>query len=276
MACRLANVDLPTVASTSCWDCGKVVHMTPVDGSAVIRAEDFFRHRVMGCFRCDGCQALNIAQGLGNPKAGADVLAWLAGRKKLEWLPRRIPTKSFPDVPPEIAATASEAYACRWMANGRRAAVLMARSVIEATAKDLGITDGKLIAKIDAMLAQGFIRPHVRDGAHEVRYLGNEMAHGDFVRPVSPEDADLVLTLMSEVLGDVYQSPARVARAQAAREERKRQAEQLAALLQQKPFASSPAMAKVVESLAIGQAPPVQLPGSSKQHQPGEAESRDR
>ncbi len=126
------------------------------------------------------------------------------------------------------------------------------------------------------MLVQGLIRPHVRDGAHEVRYLGNEMAHGDFVQPVSPQDADLVLTLMSEVLGDVYQSPARVARAQAAREERKRQAEQLAALLQQKPFTSSPAMAKVVESLVIGQAPPPQLPGPSQQHHSVEPESRDR
>lgn len=271
--CLSCEVNLPTMASTACWDCGKVAHMTAVDGSAVVRAADLFRHRVMGCFRCDGCQALNIAQTLGNPKAGADVLAWLAGRKKLEWLPRRTPTKTFPDVPLEIAAAASEAYACRLMANGRRAAVLMARSVIEATAKDLGITDGHLIAKIDAMLTGGFIRPHVRDGAHEVRYLGNEMAHGDFVQSVSSEDADLVLTLMSEVLGDVYQSPARVARAQAAREERKRQAEQLAALLQQKPFTSSPAMAKVVESLAIGQVPPLQLPGPSQQRDSVEPES---
>jgi hypothetical protein len=62
------------------------------------------------------------------------------------------------------------------------------------------------------------IRPHVRDGAHQVRLFGNDMAHGDFVRDVSPEDADLVLTLMSEVLDDVYQSPARVKRAQMSRQ----------------------------------------------------------
>ena len=261
------------MASTTCWDCGKVAHMTAVDGSAVVRPADLFRHHVMGCFRCDGCQALNIAQTMGNPKAGVDVLARLAARKKLEWLPRRVPSKVFPDVPPEIAAAASEAYACRLMANGRRAAVLMARSVIEATAKDLGITDGKLIAKIDAMLTGGFIRPHVRDGAHEVRYLGNEMAHGDFVQPVSPEDADLVLTLMSEVLGDVYQSPARVARAQAAREARQRQADQLAALLQQKPFeGTSPAIAKAVQSLALGTTLPRQLPGPPKQQPSASAE----
>jgi hypothetical protein len=38
----------------------------------------------------------------------------------------------------------------------------------------------------------------VRDGAHEVRHLGNEMAHGDFVEPVDGEDAELVLQLMDE------------------------------------------------------------------------------
>lgn len=69
----------------------------------------------------------------------------------------------------------------------------------------------------------GTIRQHVRDGAHEIRLLGNEMAHGDLGAKVTAEDAELVLTLMSEVLDDVYQSPARVARAQAAREARKQQ-----------------------------------------------------
>jgi hypothetical protein len=46
------------------------------------------------------------------------------------------------------------------------------------------------------------------------------MTHDDFVQGVSAEDTDLVLTLMREVLVDVYQSPARVARAQANRQER--------------------------------------------------------
>jgi hypothetical protein len=137
--------------------------------------------------------------------------------------------KSFPDVPPEIATAASEAYRCRVVLNANRAAVLMARSVIEATAKDKGIKTGALIDKIDKMRDLQLIRPHLRDGAHEVRHLGNDMAHGDFVQAVSPEDTNLVLTLMAEVLDDVYQSPARVAKAQAAREARKEFEAKLAA-----------------------------------------------
>lgn len=202
--------------------------MAPIKGSITIW-KLLMRTRVMGCFRCDGCNAPSIAEDTGFIR-DQDPLAWLDARSDPIWRPfpptppaRPIVVKSFPDVPSEIAATAAEAYTCRMTAvpPAYRAAVLMARTVIEATAKDKGITKGTLAAKIDKLFEKQLIRPHVRVGAHEVRYLGNDMAHGDFVQPVNAEDADLVLALMSEVLEDVYQSPARVAKAQAKREERK-------------------------------------------------------
>jgi len=207
------------MASTTCWECEDVAHMTPVPG-AVTHTSGFWRDQVMGCFRCDGCGALNIAIGKGRP-GNQDPLDWLASRRNLEWQPQfapAAPEHEFPEVPPEIAAAATEAYACRELADANRAAVLLARSVIEASAKDKGIRTGTLLAKIDAM--SSMIRPHVRDGAHEVRLFGNDMAHGDFVQDISDEDANLVLTLMSEVLDDVYQSPARVKKAQDARARR--------------------------------------------------------
>ena len=86
----------------------------------------------------------------------------------------------------------------------------MARSVIEATAKDKGMRTGTLVTKIDAMYEARLIREDIRDGAHEVRYLANDAAHGDFANPVPQTDAELILTLMDEVLEEVYQSPARV------------------------------------------------------------------
>ena len=190
--------------------------MTPVQGSVSL-TKGFWSDKVMGCFRCDNCGALNIAIGKGRP-GKEDPLDWLATRSNLQWQPQitaDTPDHEFPDVPPQIADAAAEAFACREVADACRAAVLLARSVIEAVAKDRGITKGTLLEKIDAMT--DMIRAHVRDGAHEVRLFGNDVAHGDFVRDVSPEDADLVLTLMSEVLDDVYQSPARVKRAQDAR-----------------------------------------------------------
>jgi Domain of unknown function (DUF4145) len=207
--------------------------MTPVAGSASVK-RGVIRDRVQGCFRCDGCGSLNIALATGMP-GDREPLQWLAARKNPDWKPqpppRPVAVKTFPDVPPKIAAAASEAYKCRAVSHSYRAAVLVARSVIEATAKDKGIRRGGLADKIDKLYEMQLIRPHVRDGAHEVRYLGNEMAHGDFVQPISPEDTDLVLTLMVEVLADVYQSPARVARAQAKRQERKALEARVAAAL---------------------------------------------
>jgi hypothetical protein len=185
----------------------------------------------MGCFRCDNCGALNIAIGKKWSDSDEDPLRWLARKRNLEWKPEppeEEPAWEFPDVPPDIADAAAEAYVCWYRADANRGAVIVARAVIEATAKDKGITKGRLIEKIDAMSA--LIRPHVRQGAHEIRLLGNDMAHGDLAEHVTNEDAELVLRLMSEVLDDVYQSPARVARAKAAREARKQQQLYLAAL----------------------------------------------
>lgn len=209
------------MTGTKCWDCGATAHMSQIDGAVSVTRRGL-RYRVQGCYRCDGCQALNIAVATGLP-GNEDPLAWLTRKKNKEWLPqppRVVPVMTFPDVPPQIAAAASEAYRCRTIANANRAAILLARSVIEATAKDKGITDGSLIQKINKLHDERLVRPDVRDGAHEVRHLGNDMAHGDFVDDVSPEDADVVLALMREVLVEVYQSPARVARAQAARADR--------------------------------------------------------
>ncbi|MEV4390207.1 hypothetical protein AB0J68_31615, partial [Micromonospora sp. NPDC049580] len=56
----------------------------------------------------------------------------------------RVAGKEFPDVPAHIAETADEAHRCHSI-KAYRAGVLLARSVIEATAKEKGITNGGLI-----------------------------------------------------------------------------------------------------------------------------------
>lgn len=127
--------------------------------------------------------------------------------------------KDFPDVPNHIAEAADEAYRCHSI-KAYRAALMLARSVIEATAKEKGITDGKLYEKIDEMYNRRLIREDVKEAAHEVRHFGNDVAHGDFVAPVREGDAQLILTLMSEVLDEVFQSPARVQRARERREKK--------------------------------------------------------
>jgi len=93
------------------------------------------------------------------------------------------------DVPEPIRSTASEAFACASI-GAHRAAILLARTTIEATAKAEAITSGSLVAKIDALKAANHIRPDVADAAHEVRLLGNDMAHGDNLVTVASEESE--------------------------------------------------------------------------------------
>lgn len=179
----------------------------------------------MACFKCDGCAGLMIASvvtdGYEDHESITALLSFLGDhRDLLQWSPSTSGIRGFPDVPEHIGAAASEAYRCADSKN-LRAAVLLARSVIEATAKAKNVLNGGLRQKVDEMHERGLIREHIKEGAHEVRHLGNDMAHGDFVDPVDKEDADLVLALMSEVLAEVFQSPAKVARARAARDAKK-------------------------------------------------------
>ena len=88
-------------------------------------------------------------------------------------------------------------------------------------AKDQGVTDGPLVEKIDALEAQRVISPLMKETAHEIRVVGNEMAHGDFVEAVDEEECDDVLNFMSALLDAVYRQPAKLTRFREQRERRR-------------------------------------------------------
>jgi hypothetical protein len=144
---------------------------------------------------------------------------------QIEWLPVKALGKDFRDVPPAIAAAASEVHKCLSI-GATRGAIAVARAVVEATAKDQGITKGTLQQKIDDLAKVGKIRPDTQDAAHEVRLDGNEIAHGDLAgNPPDLAEAEEIVALMDEVLEEVYEGPARVARARANRANRQQATE---------------------------------------------------
>ena len=145
---------------------------------------------------------------------GADVV----------WLPVSAVGRAFDDVPAWIAEAASEAYACHSV-QAFRAAILLARSVVEAVAKDKNANGRTLADKIDGLAASNHIRPLIQQTAHEIRHLGNDMAHGDFVEPTTAEDSEDVLDFMAVVLAEVYQLPAQVNARQSTRAARRAAAE---------------------------------------------------
>ncbi|GHD38461.1 hypothetical protein GCM10010335_37220 [Streptomyces galbus] len=175
-------------------------------------------------YQCANCRRLVLAYGWTDfqptndwDEAPSDLWNHPQAREP-RWLPPAMSNRTFPDVPADVESLAVEAHDCLAI-KADRAAVTLARAVVEASAKKKGITKGNLIAKIDELHKQGLLRGHIKEAAHEVRFGGNETAHGDLT-PIDHEMAEEILTLMDEVLNDLFQSPARVTRAQQRRLER--------------------------------------------------------
>ena len=218
------------MASRVCWHCESKTHMTRVSeiqfvdsdgGSPTIQPARLYG----GLFMCDECRWLSIGFVQQRGLELAVVQRWADGQMPgtqldMTWIPHHALGRDFPDVPDHIASAASEAYVCHSV-GAYRSSASMARSVIEATAKDKGIATGRLVDKIEELEKRNLIRPHIKDAAHEVRHLGNDMAHGDFIEPVTEEETAETLELMSEILNEVYQSPAKIARRAAARAAKK-------------------------------------------------------
>lgn len=122
----------------------------------------------------------------------------------IAWYPQRGLRRTIDDVPEPIKSFAEEAHEVASI-DCYRSAILLARSVVEATAKHHGIATGNLLQKIDALAEKNIIRKVIASAAHEVRHAGNDMAHGDFDVEVTREDADALLSIMDMVLGEVFQ-----------------------------------------------------------------------
>ncbi|WP_162819143.1 DUF4145 domain-containing protein [Leifsonia aquatica] len=205
------------MASTTCAFCGAFSHMTPRWGDSF--QKDDRRIGVLAS-TCDQCGFINIVTGVveytGLAAIKLDELIDKGAMKSARWLPRSVKEEQFSDVPEHISQAAGEAVSCQSV-GANRAAILMARTVIEATAKEKGVTSGSLVAKIDNLKELSLIRPDIAEAAHEIRLIGNDMAHGDNLQGVTSEEAEEVLELMSEVLAEVFQGPARLAARRAKR-----------------------------------------------------------
>lgn len=147
------------------------------------------------------------------------------GDVDIDWIPETALGKEYDNVDNDtVKDSASEAYAC-YSIRAYRAAILMARAVCEAIAKDQGFDEGNLQKKIAQMEEQRLISPLVKQQADEIRYFGNDMAHGDFAQQVSADDAHEVLNFLDVLIDAVYQQPAKLQAMQKARAQRKNRKE---------------------------------------------------
>lgn len=136
------------------------------------------------------------------------------------WSPPPIKRSEYPDVPQHIGDAAREAWLC-FAHHAHIAACAVARSVIEASAKDFDIVVRGIEPKIDALAERQLIWGHLVSSAHLVRQFGNDAAHGDIVEPVTSAEAQDVLDIMDELLHQLFSTPARASRLAASRQQRR-------------------------------------------------------
>jgi len=203
------------MTSTLCPFCEKHSHMTVKWAGLYSFARPGFGSgsALQGVATCDHCGRASLGVASDHSTSGSSYENYFNATpdENFEWFPRMGASKDFPDVPEHIAKAAKEAHSA-FSINAFMAAILMARTVVEATAKDKGIKTGNLYAKIDEMAKQGIIRNDTKDAAHEIRHFGNDMAHGDIEDLPDADDVKDVLALMDEVLREVFQGPAVTAR----------------------------------------------------------------
>ncbi|WP_405822168.1 DUF4145 domain-containing protein [Streptomyces sp. NBC_01390] len=198
--------------------------MRPVGGAEIVSDQNSHLNVGFETYQCANCRRLVLAYGWTDfqptdPWDDTPSDLWNHPEaQEPRWLPPARSNRTFADVPEAIESLAVEAHDCLAI-KADRAAVTLARAVVEASAKEKGVTRGNLIAKIDELHNLGLLRGHIKEAAHEVRFGGNEAAHGDLTS-VDHEVAEEILTLMDEVLNELFQSPARVARARQRRIER--------------------------------------------------------
>jgi hypothetical protein len=226
------------MAARVCGWCGNKVVMRPVqvDVQRDWRLNDK-KALVTATYRCDHCHLLSVAalqmknhgpnyQDVPYAQADAVDRTFIDHADDVAWRPKwEDRGAEFPDVPDSIADVATEASACH-VSGHYRAAVMLARSVLEATAKKRGVT-GNLFQKIEKLGEDRVLSPITVDAAHAIRDSGNAVAHGDFVEyviDVSQEESEEVIALMTLVLREAFQIEAQAKRVKEAAAARKKPA----------------------------------------------------
>ena len=93
------------------------------------------------------------------------------------------------------------------------AAVMMARSALQASLRDQGALGDNLKKEIDELAAKGVLPPIMKDWSHEVRQLGNKSAHPDPEQPSpSGQDARDIVNFLDFFLECSYSLPRRIQR----------------------------------------------------------------
>lgn len=159
----------PQVEVRPCWRCYAIAALSleaSYERSFTTDGYEFTVEYLI--YVCPNCFAPTIARtDIDDPTA---PVSWIvAGDQEVD----------LDHVPAPIARAAEEAYTC-FRAGAYRAAILFARTVLEATCKAKGFKDGSLHEMLRGLHNDRMINDLVYEEANELRFAGNDAAHGDF------------------------------------------------------------------------------------------------
>lgn len=210
------------MATTTCGWCNRDVHMTQLSRHPSVQNDMFTGYVSDAAYKCDNCGRFSVVTWRTTYDPSD---SYRSGEpedydRSVQWNPPATNQPGYPDVPSHIASAAREAWLC-FAHNAYIATCSVARSVIESSAKAHGVTVYGIHAKITELSDKHLIWGTLVDSAHIVRQFGNDAAHGDLAEPATNDEASDVLTIMDELLHQLFTTPARAAKLKAARAARK-------------------------------------------------------
>ena len=119
-------------------------------------------------------------------------------------------------IPERIREDFAEARRCSY-ADAYKGVVVMCRRIAQQVVMDKitdkTVWDKKLKEQIKALFENGFITKSLNDALHEVRHFGNFGAHprDDGLDDITHEDAETVISLIDDLLVDLYVRPHKTA-----------------------------------------------------------------
>lgn len=150
--------------------------------------------------------------------SGYVMACWSAGeyssgqsRHDYRVLPAPLQLQRYPEYLPDIVGR-------HWLQSKRSlsgenwdAAVVMARSALQAALRDKGASGKNLKQEIDDLASRGLLPPIMKAWSHEIRNLGNDAAHpAETQDPASPQQASELVRFLDFFLECSYSLPHRI------------------------------------------------------------------
>lgn len=138
------------------------------------------------------------------------------GRSHTHSFPPELKQFDAEGLPPAVLSALEEAIKCH-AAGCYRAAALMVRRALEDMCEDQQAQGGNLAERINSLRNKIVISENLIQGAHELRFLGNDAAHIESLhfRSVGSEEADIGIDVAKQLLHSIYQTETLVRRLKA-------------------------------------------------------------